>query len=61
MPYRPGRPAEFDRDAVAARVESWLADRTLIAEICRNTARYFDEHLSPEAVGRYIVEQAAKV
>jgi glycosyltransferase involved in cell wall biosynthesis len=56
--YRPSMAAAFDPLEVAERVETWLAGGSLIAEIGRNTARYFDEHLTPERIGGYMLEKA---
>jgi hypothetical protein len=50
-------PPEFDPGEVVERVEGWLADRNLIHDIERNTARYFDQHLTPEKVGGYMIEK----
>jgi hypothetical protein len=57
IPYRPSMPPEFDPGEVVERVEGWLADRNLIHDIERNTARYFDQHLTPEKVGGYMIEK----
>jgi glycosyltransferase involved in cell wall biosynthesis len=57
-PYNPSPAAEFDRDEVAGRVEAWLADPDRLRQIGQNTARYFDEHLTPEKLGAYIIDTA---
>ena len=54
VPYQPSSAPQFDRDAVAARVEEWLARADLVRDISRNTAGYFDQHLKPERLGEYI-------
>ena len=58
VPYRPAQAAAFDRDGVVGRVEAWLADQSRLRRIGQNTALYFDEHLTPERLGGYIVEKA---
>ena len=58
VPYSPSMAPETDPREVAERVESWLADRDLIPEIQRNTARYFDEHLAPKELGGYMLKTA---
>ena len=57
-PYNPSRAAEFDRDEVAGRVEAWLADADGLRQIGQNTARYFDEHLTPKKLGAYMIDTA---
>lgn len=56
IPYRPSGAADFDPREVIDRVESWLSSQHLIRTINENTARYFDEHLTPERLGRYILQ-----
>jgi len=58
VPYRPSMAPEFHPEQVVERVEGWLADSHLIHDIERNTARYFDEHLTPERLAGYMLERA---
>jgi hypothetical protein len=58
VPYRPSMAPAFDPGEVVERVEGWLAERNLIHDIERNTARYFDEHLTLEKLGGYMIEKA---
>jgi len=57
-PFDPSGAVAFDRDEVAGRVEAWLADANGMRQIGQNTARYFDQHLTPEKLGTYIMERA---
>ena len=61
VPYRPDEGAEVDAGALVGRVLNWLSSADLLTQISRNTARYFDEVLSPEAFGRHIALTAAAV
>ena len=61
VPYRPNGAADFDSYEVIDRVERWVASEGLTQTISRNTASYFDEHLTPQALGRYIALQVANV
>ena len=58
--YDPSRTAEFARDEVAGRVEAWLADANGLRRIGESTARYFDEHLTPERLGAYMMERVGR-
>jgi hypothetical protein len=60
VPYRPSGAAPFDPDEVVDRVEDWIAHKTLIGDMEQATANYFDQHLSPENLGRYILEKACQ-
>ena len=57
--YRPGE-AAFDAKEVADRVECWLASPDLAKGISQNAARYFDEHLTLEVFGGYIVQEVSR-
>ena len=59
VPYRPGGGA-FPSEELVARVERWVASEDLTETISRNNQRYFDEHITPEALGRYILQHAAE-
>jgi hypothetical protein len=58
VPYLQSAGLAFDPCEVVERVQGWLDHSDLISDIQRNTARYFDEHLIPERLGRYMLEQA---
>lgn len=49
-----------DPKDVASRVEVWLADADRIRCIAQNTARYFDDYLTPENLGNYIIDTARR-
>jgi len=51
----PGKEAEAEPPAKI--IEAWLADKALLASIESNTARYFDEYLAPEALGKSILAE----
>jgi len=61
VPYRPDGGGGVDADEIVGRVGKWLASEELTQEISRNTARYFDDVLTPEALGRHIALTAAAV
>ena len=54
----PGRPvaSEEQYDAVPARIEEWLAQPSLAAEVGSANASYFEASLAPPRVGQHIVE-----
>jgi hypothetical protein len=58
VPYRPNEAAAMNAVELANRVESWIASEELTESISRNTERYFDEHLTPRVLGRYILQFA---
>ena len=51
--------AAFNR-RVAERVEAWLSTKDLIEGVAENAAAYFDNHLTPEPMGRYLLEHARR-
>lgn len=55
-----GLSPEESAHRVVERVEGWLAHKGLIDEIARNAGKYFDENLTREKLGQYIVEQVRK-
>jgi len=59
LPYRPNETGGIDAKALTDRVESWVASEELTESISRNTERYFDDHLTPSALGKYILDYAA--
>jgi hypothetical protein len=54
--YRPNAAVSIDESTVADRIEGWLASDGLTAAISHNNARYFDDYLMPEAIGRHILQ-----
>ena len=56
--YNRSQVDRFDPKEVAGRVEAWLADRNRLLGIGLNTARYFDDYLTPERLGSYMIETA---
>jgi len=58
VPYHPGEGAGIDTRTLTDRVESWVASEELTESISRNTERYFDEHLTPAVLGKYILDYA---
>ncbi len=56
VPYVDSKGQAFNAEAVVERVQGWLEDGDLIPCVERYTARYFDEHLMPEKLGRYMIE-----
>jgi glycosyltransferase involved in cell wall biosynthesis len=57
IPYRPNEAAAFDADEVVEHVERWVSDEELTRSIGEEAARYFDEYLTPEALGSYILRR----
>lgn len=53
FPFRPGESAAARSDELAGRVEAWVSG-DLPQAVGRNAELYFDEHLAPEALGRFI-------
>ena len=58
-PDDPLPPEEFTR-RVVDRVESWLTTENLIESGSENAAAYFDDYMTPDAMGGYIVEQCRR-
>jgi hypothetical protein len=58
LPYQPNEAGRIDTKTLTDRVESWVRSEELTESISRNTERYFDEHLTPAALGKYILDYA---
>jgi hypothetical protein len=62
-PTAPGEPVASDRyyAEIPEKIEAWLSDDALTANIRRNNEEYFDRFLEPGRVGGHIVKEATAV
>jgi hypothetical protein len=59
VPYWAHKGGAINSDDLVARVERWVASEEMAKTIGSNSERYFDEHLTPDLLGKYILQYAA--
>jgi hypothetical protein len=58
MPFGSSNAAAIEPREIATNVERWLANDQMLRNISANTAKYFDNHLTPPRLGEYMVTTA---